>query len=128
MTVNCISTISYTVSGSVVTVDHEAACKVGYLDGGEYKAVAAAANGDGTYSFTVPTGVTEVLLVVKGDVNGDGKSNSSDYGRLNAAILEKISLTQEASFAADVNGDGKANSSDYGRMNAVILEKTSLTW
>lgn len=128
VTVNCISTISYTVSGSVVTVDHEAACKVGYLDSGEYKAVAAAANGDGTYSFTVPTGVTEVLLVVKGDVNGDGKSNSSDYGRLNAAILEKISLTQEASFAADVNGDGKANSSDYGRMNAVILEKTSLTW
>ena len=128
ITVNCVGTISYTISGNVVTVTHDIACKVGYLSGGTYVAIAPVANSDGSYSFTVPAGVTEVLLVVKGDVNGDGKVNTSDKSRLNAVLLNKTSLTAEASFAADVNGDGKVNTSDKSRLNAVLLNKTTLTW
>ena len=126
--VNSIGTINHTVSGNVVRVTHDLACKVGYLSGGTYVAIAPVANSDGSYSFTVPAGVTEVLLVVNGDVNGDGKVNTSDKSRLNAVLLNKTSLTAEAGFAADVNGDGKVNTSDKSRLNAVLLNKTTLTW
>jgi hypothetical protein len=126
--VNYIGTINYTVSGNVVKVTHDLACKVGYLSGGEYVAITPTANDDGSYSFAVPAGVTEVLLVVAGDVNGDGDVDSSDYGRLNAVLLKKTSLSVEANFAADCNGDGDLDSSDYGRLNAVLLKKTTMKW
>ena len=120
--------INYTVNGNVVTVDYDLACKVGYLDGGKYVAIAASANGDGTYSFTVPTGVTSIIVVVSGDVNGDGTVNAGDYGRLNALLQGKITLTAEQDFAANTNGDTTVNAGDYGRLNAVLQGKTDLTW
>lgn len=128
LSVRAIGAIHYTLNGNTVIVDHGMACKAGYLSGGGYVAIKAVANGDGTYSFTAPEGVTEVLLVVKGDVNGDGKISSSDYSRLNAVLLKKTTLTAEASFAADCNADGKISSSDYSRLNAILLKKTTLTW
>jgi len=111
VTVNCIGTISYTVSGQVVTVDHEVACKLGYLDGGEYKAIAATANGDGTYSFTAPTGVTEVLLVVQGDVSGDGDVTLADKMAAARNMLLTThpayqALTAIQVFAGDMDNNG----------------------
>ena len=128
LSVRAVGNISYTISGRTVTVSHKLACKLGYLSNGSYVAIPTVANGDGSYSFDVPENVTEVLLVVKGDVNGDGKISSSDYSRLNAVLLKKTALTVEATFAADCNVDGKISSSDYSRLNAVLLQKTTLTW
>lgn len=120
---------AYEVHGHNVTVTYDLPCKLGYENAdGTYTAIAAEENADGSYSYVVPEDINEVTVVVKGDVTGDGKVNSSDYGRLNAALLEKTTLTAVATFAADVTGDGKVNSSDYGRLNAVLLEKTSLKW
>ena len=62
VTVNCIGDIDYTLSVNVVTVDHEIACKVGYLSGDTYVAIAPTKNSNGTYRYTVPTGVTDVIL------------------------------------------------------------------
>ena len=124
-----VGDIPYTVSGNVVTTTSAKACKLGYLGmDGNYVAIVATENTDGSHSFTAPDGVTEVLLVVKGDVNCDGNVNSGDYGRLNAVLLGKITITNQASFAADVNDDGNLNSGDYGRVNAVLLGKTKLSW
>ena len=128
VSVRAVGNISYSVSGRIVTVSHTLACKLGYLSNGGYIAIPAVFNGDGSYSFVVPENVTEVLLVVKGDVNGDGKISSSDYSRLNAVLLKKTTLTAEANFAADCNVDGKISSSDYSRLNAVLLQKTMLVW
>ena len=128
ITVNCIGDIDYTVSGNVVTVDHEVACKVGYLDGTTYKAITATANGDGTYSFTAPAGVTEVLLVVKGDVNGDGSISLADSTRTKAAYNKKTTLTSEAKFAADANGDNDITLADSTRIKAAYNKKTTLSW
>ena len=128
ITVECVGDISYTVSGSVVKVTHDVACKVGYLSGSEYVAITPTKNSDGSYSFTAPAGVTNVLLVVKGDVNGDGKVTSSDYSRLNAVLLKKTTLTAKASFAANCNTDTQVTSSDYSRLNAVLLKKTTMAW
>lgn len=72
---------TYTVSGQVVTVTYDKPCKVGYLSGGKYVAAPAVASGSG-YAFTLPDGITEAILVVKGDVNGDGKINIADVNRL----------------------------------------------
>lgn len=120
----------YSVSGNVVTVKYSIACKVGYWDetSSAYVAITAVANDDGSYSFTAPEGVTEVLLVVKGDVNGSGTVTGADKTKLNAVILEKTTLTEEATFAADVNDSGDITGADKTRLNAVILEKTTLKW
>lgn len=72
---------TYTVSGQVVTVTYDKPCKVGYLSGGKYVAAPAVASGSG-YAFTLPDGIAEAILVVKGDVNGDGKINIADVNRL----------------------------------------------
>ena len=121
--------IACEIDGQIVTVTHTAPCKVGYLLDGAYVAVEAVANTDGSYSFTVPEGVTEVALVVKGDVNDDGKMNNTDKARLNAYLLNKnVVLSKANLFASDVTGDGKPNNTDKARMNAVLLNKTALAW
>ena len=94
MNVAAVGDIPYTVSGNVVTTTSTSACKLGYLGtGGNYVAIAATENADGSHSYTVPDGVTEVLLVVKGDTNGDGSLSNADYARLNAVLLEKTTMT-----------------------------------
>lgn len=119
---------SYTVAGQTLTVTYSLACKVGYMVDGTYVTLAATANADGSYSYTVPEKATDVVVVVKGDVNGDGKVNTGDYGRLNAVLLGKANLDEIANFAADVNSDNKVNTGDYGRINAVLLGETTITW
>ena len=126
--VEAVGEIIYTVSGSTVTVTHDTACKVGYLVDGAYVKIDGTMNPDGSYSFTAPEGVTNVLLVISGDVNGDGKILAADKSRLNAALLKKTTLSAKEIFAADVNDDGKLLAADKSRLNAVLLKKTTLTW
>jgi len=116
-TVECIGNIDYEVNGQIITVDHEAPCKVGYLSGDKYVAVAATANGDGTYSFTVPDGITEALLVVNSDVNGDSLVTAADAQEIQryAAALDSLISDAEISywfFVTDVNGDGLLTAAD----------------
>jgi len=113
ITVNCIGDIDYTVSGNVVTVDHDVACRVGYMNGESYVAIKATDNGDGTYSYTAPEGVSEVLLVVKGDVNGDGAIDKNDYVALKRYCFDTMVLNSEAIFASNINNDDEVNKNDY---------------
>ena len=126
----CIGNDSFlhTVSGNVVTVTHTAPCKVGYLVDGAYVKIPGTMNADGSYSFTAPDGVESVVIVVIGDVSGDGKLLAIDKTRLNAALLKKTTLDAKAAFAADVSGDGKLLAIDKTRLNAVLLKKTTLAW
>lgn len=128
VTVNCIGSINYTVSGQTVTVNHSLACKVGYLSGGSYVAIAATKNGDGTYSFTAPASVTEVVLVVKGDVSGDARINMGDVSKLYAHIKGTNILTGDALFMADISGDRRINMGDVSKLYAHIKGTNLLTW
>ena len=138
ITVNCIGDIDYIVSGNVVTVDHEVACKVGYLDGTAYKAITAVANGDGTYSFTAPAGVTEVLLVVKGDVSGDTNVNVADKMAVERSLLLTShpayqALTEIQKFAANMDSTEVINMADKMTIERSLLLTThpayqALTW
>ena len=84
-----------------------------------------------TREYTVTVGAENVTQNVKihpkGDINGDGKGNTSDVGKANAHVKKVSTLTGYEFACADVNGDGKVNTSDVGKMNAHV-KKTSLLW
>ena len=71
--------------------------------------------------------IQDVKIQLKGDINGDGKVNTSDVGKANAHVKKVSTLTGYEFACADVNGDGKVNTSDVGKMNAHV-KKTSLLW
>ena len=121
--------IEYTVDGQVVTVTHAIPCKVGYWDAtqNKYVAIAAVASGN-SYTFTVPTGVTDVILVVKGDATGDGRVNAGDCARIKAAALGTATMTQEQTFAGDATGDNRTNAGDCARIKAAALGSAVISW
>lgn len=65
--------------------------------------------------------VDEMIIVVLGNVNGDGKINGTDYLRIRGAFLKTYSMSGEFLKAADVNGDGKINGTDYLRVRGHYL-------
>jgi len=75
-------------------------------------------------SVDIPVDVT---LHLKGDINGDGKVNTTDVGRANAHAKKTNLLEGYELACADVSGDGKVNTTDVGRMNA-HAKKTNLMW
>ncbi len=121
---------NYTVNGNVVTVTHTVACKVGYFNGEKYIAITAVANGDGSYSFTAPEGVTEVLLVVKGDVNGDGNVKQNDASMAKSIFLGtyRVEPTAAQIFAADASGDGNIKQNDATMIKSVFLALRAFPW
>ncbi|HEX9059589.1 MAG TPA: non-reducing end alpha-L-arabinofuranosidase family hydrolase [Clostridia bacterium] len=72
--------------------------------------------GSGSVTTTAPT--TNPGLKY-GDVNGDGKINSTDLSLMKRYILETGDLTVKA--AGDLNGDGKVNSTDASILKRFIL-------
>ena len=124
------STINYTVSGRVVTVTCQYACKVGYLSGDKYvtTGITKTKISDTSYRFTIPAGVSEVLIVVKGDITGDGKFLANDKATINAALSGKISLSADKLFAGDISGDGKFLANDKAMINAILAGKINLSW
>jgi len=124
------NTPNYKVEEGVLTVTYSYACKVGYLnsDGG-YTAIPATKNADKTYSYTLPDGVSDIVIVVKGDVNGDGLVNSADTTIINRSLLQKthpaaLDLEALPSFGADINGDGKINSADTTLISRSLLQSS----
>ena len=121
--------VGYAVSGQVVTVSSEKACKVGYISEGAYTEIDAVDNGDGSYSFTAPEGVDEVILVIKGDANLDRRVTAADIARVNAGILGKTTLTSVEIFAGDVDGNGTLTvSEDIETIKSDVLRREALAW
>lgn len=125
VTVTTYGNIQYSVDGRIVTVTHSAACVVGYWDetAEQYIAIAATANADGSYSFDT-AGQENVVLLVIGDVNGDGQLTMADKTLLDDYLGGK-SLTVLQQFAADVNGNGKINSADRILLARALMSVTS---
>ncbi len=121
--------VGYAVSGQVVTVSSDKACKVGYISEGAYTEIDAVDNGDGSYSFTAPEGVDEVILVIKGDANLDRRVTAADIARVNAGILGKTTLTSVEIFAGDVDGNGTLTvSEDIETIKSDVLRREALAW
>lgn len=60
-------------------------------------------------------------IVVIGDVNGDGKINSTDFMQVRRHYLGLYTLTDANLKAADVNKDGKINSTDFMQIRRHFL-------
>ncbi len=123
----------FTVDGNVVTVTYSVPCRLGYLDGeGNYVAVSAVAveGSENTYSFTVPEGVEEVVLVIKGDANQDGEFTNLDVTVGKAASLGRtnVPFTALGAFAADLSGEGEFTNYDVTLMKAASLGRYNLAW
>ena len=80
------------------------------------------------YTVTVGSSnvVQDVEIHLKGDINGDGKVNTSDVNRANLHAKGKNILTGYEFACADVNGDGKVNTSDVNRLNLHSMKKSYL--
>ena len=129
-TVKCIGkAVTYTVSGNVVTVTNDKPCKVGYLGGdGKYVTLKGTKNSDVSYSFTAPSGVTEILLGIKGDISGDGRINVGDVSKLYAHVKQTSPLSGDILFIADISGDNRINVGDVSKLYASVKQTAPLTW
>ena len=99
------------------------------------------ANGDGSYTeipvipfegeysfkFTI-TGDTEIVLVLKGDVNLDGKISSRDATKVAKAAVEAITLSAVERLVADANGDGLITGKDATRIAKAAVGSFEFAW
>ena len=122
-------------SGELVNVtdkDTVAAVKAQF----KYPVVILNKNG-GTMADTavVATGATvcleadhneKAVIVMRGDVNGDGKVNTTDYVRIKSYFLKTVQLTGAYASAADCDGDSKITTADYLRVKSYFLKKLDL--
>ncbi len=70
-------------------------------------------------SVTPPPVVTPTVL--KGDVNGDGVINSTDFMQVRRHYLGLFEISEEKLAAADTNEDGKINSTDFMQIRRHFL-------
>ena len=62
-----------------------------------------------------------------GDVNGDGKVNSSDYVKIKNYLRKKENMSVAEKLGADVAGEGKVTSSDYVKIKNYLRKKENIT-
>lgn len=121
------NTPQFTVDGTDLTVTYKLACVAAYkLDDAEtYSFANMTGHSTDSYTFdlsSVPTGA-KVIVVVKGDLNGDGEIKNFDATTLRKAIASKIVLTPEQMIAADINRDGKIRNYDASQIRKFIASR-----
>ncbi len=78
-------------------------------------------------TLTVNGVVTDsVVILVKGDVNGDGLVNGTDYVRVKSAFLNQISISGIYATAADVDNNGIIAGTDFMRIKSHFLDAYNL--
>ncbi|MBR0481468.1 MAG: hypothetical protein IJJ48_03240 [Firmicutes bacterium] len=121
--------VDYKIEGTVVSVKYDQPCKVGYYSGGKYVPCTLAYTSGQWHMFEVPSGVDEVILVVKGDADLSGEFDFFDVVTAKAMDLHPDdSYTQVQLFAADVDDDGEFGFFDVILSKAADLGKTPFTW
>ncbi|WP_210995066.1 dockerin type I repeat-containing protein [Acholeplasma hippikon] len=68
----------------------------------------------------------EVILVLKGDINGDGKINSIDYNSILNHISNRVPIEKASLIAALINADDKVNVTDLNVLLNYINGKTNI--
>jgi len=116
------------VEGNVVTLKTDKICKVGYEDVDGYVALEAVKNEDGSHSFTVPEGIEEVFVVMKGDANLDGNITMEDANMMLASIHGGEPLTGLNFFAADINNNGVIVDSDAIVISIMASKDSGIDW
>ena len=103
-----ISDFGRTDSGEkTLTLFSQNACVVAYKDAdGNYVRLKALANKDGSYRYSIPGGVAEVTVAVKGDLDSDGQLTAKEARQLLTASTNASTLTKLQYLCADLDGNG----------------------
>jgi hypothetical protein len=76
----------------------------------------------GLITLTINGNVTDsAIIIVRGDVDGDGLIDSTDYLRIKSEFLGLLTFDEPSYLAADVDGDGRLTALDA----AYILQKSA---
>lgn len=104
------------------------ACVVLVKSGETYTKLTAANSGE-THSFTANLAEgDEIIVRLKGDVNGDGVVNNTDTIQARAASLGKATLTEINAACAKVVGGTAVTNTDVIQIGAVALGKAAFQW
>ncbi len=80
-----------------------------------------------TVKVIVNGAVTDAAtIVIKGDVDGNGMVDSTDYMNIKSMFLKRVNLTGAYFTAADCDGTGAIDSTDYAQMKAHFLGSFNL--
>ena len=110
------------------TVACDKACVVLVKSGETYTKLTAANSGE-THSFTANLAEDDEIIVrLKGDVNGDGVVNNTDTIQARAASLGKATLTEINAACAKVVGGTAVTNTDVIQIGAVALGKAAFQW
>ena len=110
------------------TVACDKACVVLVKSGDTYTKLAAANSGE-THSFTATLAEgDEIIVRLKGDVNGDGVINNTDDIQTFAASLGKLTLTGANLCCATVSGSSSVTNTDSIQIAAAALGKLVFKW
>lgn len=114
------------------TVSAEDACAVAVSnDGGQtyIRLQATTTETENTYSFTVDnvSADTKIIVMLKGDANGDGKISVADRLILNRALMDETepayaALNTIGAVACDMNGDGVITVVDRLALHRALLD------
>ncbi len=119
----------FRLDGSIVSVRHDLPCKLGYYSEGKYVSCQLVYTSDDRHMFEVPSGISEVILVVKGDADLDGSFTNYDVTLAKASCLGRAVVFGEVnSFAADISGDGQFSNYDVTILKAAALNRFPYTW
>ena len=77
--------------------------------------------------MTAVTGNVQVILVVIGDANGDGKLTITDVVKLQSHVVGRNKLSGAYAKAADINGDGSVTITDVVQAAQITVGKRSLS-
>jgi len=72
-------------------------------------------------------GETEYIIVMLGDVSGDGLVKSKDYMMIRNYIMETLTFNDIEKKAADINKDDQIKSKDYMMIRNHIMEISKIT-
>ena len=117
------------VDGQTLTVTCDRACVAAYKDAdGNYVRLTPTANADGSYSYTLPESVSEVIVAVRGDLDGDGKLTAKEARRVMAAVTRADSLDTLQMLCADLNGDGKISAMEARQVLSAVTNSAAVKW
>ena len=117
------------VDGQTLTVTCDRACVAAYKDAdGNYVRLTPTANADGSYSYTLPEGVSEVTVAVRGDLDGDGKLTAKEARRVMTAVTRTDGLDALQMLCADLNGDGKISAMEARQILSAVTNSAAVKW
>ena len=79
-----------------------------------------------TTGMSLQIGDETYILVVTGDLNGDGKIGLTDLANFKLSMVGKRELSTATTLAGDINEDGKTSLSDLAKLKMYLVGKITI--